>query len=177
MGVKNLVPPANGRFLDADPPSASHSLLALQEAIGERARLFEPGPGQTSWVGRGEHHFVYVADSAEGRRRIHLEAKRLAWAAQHGIGVPPVVAVSPDGSWLATARVPDDEPAGPAYVHAALAVAEAVGTAPLPPPSLLAGTEERRASRWTLPVRLLRLAVSPIDVNNTKPWPSDPRCW
>ncbi|MDP9341643.1 MAG: aminoglycoside phosphotransferase family protein [Actinomycetota bacterium] len=155
---------ATYRFLDSDPPSVSHSLLAVQNAIGERARLFEPGPWQNSWVGRGERHFVYVADSPAGRRRILLETGRLQWAALSGISAPAVVAAAPDGSWLATERVADDVPAGPAYVRAAVALAEAVAAAPPPPPSFLAGSEERRASRWTLPARLARLAASPIDV-------------
>ncbi len=152
------------RFLDSDPPSASRALLAVRDAIGERARLFVPGPWQSSWVGRGERHFVYVADTRAGRRRILFEAERLAWAVEHGISVPPVVAAAPDGSWLATRRVPDDTPAGEAYVEGAISIARAFQAAASPPPSVPTDGRGRRAPRWSLPVRMARLAASPIPI-------------
>ena len=105
-----------------------------------------------------------MAEGEAGRRRILLEARRLEWAAEQGISVPPLVAVAPDGSWLATERVPDDQPAGPTYVESAVATARTIAGAEPPPASLLEARDSGRPSRWTLPVRVARLAASGIDV-------------
>ncbi len=154
---------ATYRFLDAVPASAEAIRRAAEAVVGEPVRVFVPAPGQSSWVGRGETQFVYLARDETGRERNVLEAERLAWAARVGIRAPRVTAADPGRTWLATARVPDDPPMGPVYVGAALQAADRIAAAPAPE-GMLSGRRVRRAPRWSLPVRLARMAASPIDV-------------
>src|SRR6266511_3354660 len=158
-----IVTRATYHFLDAVPASTEVIRRAAEAAVGEPVRVFAPGHAQSSWVGRGDTQFVYLARDEAGRERNLLETERLAWAAACGIPVPRVTGADPGGAWLATGRVADDAPQGPVYVRVALDAAARVAAAPAPR-GLLAGERIRRAPRWSLPVRLARMAASPIDV-------------
>jgi len=154
---------ASYRVLEQIPPALAPILAEMESLIQEPAEVFAPWPNQSSWVGRSARHFFYLADDDRGRARILLEARRLAWALDSGIPAPRVEGLSPDGAWVVTERVPDDLPAGPGFVQAALTTADAVATA-VPPPELLAGSKPRRRPRHTVPLRLLRMAASPVSV-------------
>jgi hypothetical protein len=154
---------ATYRFLDAVPAPIEAVRRAAETAVGEPARLFEPAPDQDTWVGRGDTHFLYLAVEPAGRERILLEARRLGWARGLGVRAPEVTAMDPDGAWLATALLREDAPAGAAYVGGALDAADRIAAAD-PAPGVLGGVATRRAARWSLPLRALRMAASPIDV-------------
>jgi hypothetical protein len=154
---------ATYRFLDAVPAPIEAVRRAAESALGEPARLFEPAPDQNTWVGRGDTHVLYVAVEPAGRGRILLESRRLGWAREIGVPVPDAVAMDPEGTWLATALVADDPPRGAAYVGGALDAAERIAGAE-PSPDVFGGVATRRAARWSMPLRVLRMAASPIDV-------------
>lgn len=95
-----------------------------------------------------------VAVDAEGRRLNRVEARCRQWAGAHGIPVPDVLDADPEGAWLLARRVHTHAPEGTAYVHAALDVADRI--AGLPAPELDLPASQWRASRASLPARLLR---------------------
>lgn len=92
---------------------------------------------------------VEVATSPDGRRRNLLESVGRSWADTHGVPVPQVLGVAPDGSWLLSRRLRTQVPHGPGYVRRALEVARAVRDAPALP-VLPIGLD---ASTWRAPRR------------------------
>jgi hypothetical protein len=151
-------------LLDSVPGSLAGPWKAAAAITGTSLRLLSPFPGQSSWIAVTGEHVVYMGDTPSGRARILLESARLLWAAGHRIPVPAVVASAPDGAWLVTARVADDQPQGPGYVAAALSAASAFAKAPRPPASILSGSRGRRAPRKTLASRLGRMRAGGLSI-------------
>ena len=152
------------RFFEVVPAAAEAPLREVVPILGEQPRLFGPDPDHAYWFGRTERHFAYLAGDEEGRRRILLEVRRLAWARREGLRVPPMVGHAADGSWLVSERVPNDPPVGPGYVGAAAQAARMLAAAPPPPSEVLEGSYGRRAPRRGRLLRLARLAAGGVSV-------------
>ena len=156
------------------PPPVRAAWQDATRVTGTELQLLGQVPGQTSWVGMDDRHFVYLAEGPGHRGRIRLEAERRAWAARHAIPVPPVVATAPDHSWMITGRVAVDPPEGEGYVLAAAATAAAFAAATDVPPAPDGGEvgggasgirgRGRRRRPWQLPLRLLKMLRGRIDV-------------
>jgi hypothetical protein len=153
-----------GRARARDEPQLRDLLAVLGERLGSEPALLAPDPGAPYRVGETPTHHVYVPLDAAGRAHIRREARRLAWAADQGIPVAPIEDADPEGRWLALRRVPRDPPRGPVFVEAATRAARAVARAEPPPGSVLEGSQTRRAPRWGLPLRALRLVLAGISL-------------
>jgi len=152
------------RSFEAVPAAAEAPLREVAPLLGERPRLFSPPHAQAYWFGRTDRHFAYLAGDAGARRRVLLEVRRLDWAREQGLRVPPMVAHAPDGSWLVSELVPSDGPVGPGYVLAAAEAARALAALPSPPPDVLEGSYGRRAPRRGRLRRVARLLAGGVNV-------------
>lgn len=98
----------------------------------------------------------------EGRRRNRLEVHGRAWAEQHGIRVPRIVAHDPDGAWLVSEDAAGGDPTGHEFVDAALDVADRIAAAD-PLTSAEAPSSWRASRRGTArrAARIWRAGITP----------------
>jgi len=134
-------------------------LLAQLSRLGAPAAdLEEPAAGGRARPVRhlvGQDVVVDVAVDARGKHLNRLEAHGRAWARDHGVRVPRLLATDPDGCWLVGERVDLAPPAGTDYLASALEQASLVARAPLAEDRPEATTW--RAPRRTRPARTARL--------------------
>lgn len=150
--------------LGAVPDAVRPAWAAARDALGVEPEVLRPGSGKLSWVATTSAHVVYLAWDERGRARVRREARRLRWAAEAGIPVPPLVDGDARGSWIAVRRVRDDPPVGAVYVEAALAAASSVAGAAPPPAAVLQGTRTRRAPTASRPIRMFRMWSAGMDL-------------
>lgn len=91
----------------------------------------------------------------EGRRRNRLEVQGRAWALEHGVLVPRVVAHEPGGAWLVSEDLASGPTTGTDFVDAALDVADRITAAP--PMRSSEAPSSWRASRRGLSRRVARI--------------------
>lgn len=112
------------------------------------------------WVGGGIG--VDVAQTPDACRRIRLEGSRRRWALQAGVAVPRIVAEGEGGAWMVSCWVEGSSLHGRDRVEAALESAKRIAAAPDPPGSL--DSSSWRASRRSLPLRVVRLTVGGMPI-------------
>jgi hypothetical protein len=152
------MPPVRSAWQSA-PPSV-HALLArLEDELGPPERAIEPDPGH-AWVVLTTDHVVYATPDEPTRQRLATELRRREWARAQGLPQPVVVRAAEDH--VVVERLPDDPPVGRRFVELAIDLCERIGRADPPPVEVLASSDDRRASRRTLPLRAARMARSPM---------------
>lgn len=121
----------------------------------------KPGPPTPLRSFLSSDAILTIGVDAEGRRLNLVERTCRTWAGAHDIPVPRILDASDDGGWLLARRVHTRPAEGTAFVHAALDVADRI--AALPAPDLDIPASQWRASRVTLPIRLVRSTVGGLN--------------
>lgn len=148
----------------ADSPSAAQLCRQAGESLHVALDLQPQGAWQTQHIALSDSLVVHLATTPDARQALLVEAARRRWAFAAGVPVPTVVAVAPDGSWLASGRVADDAAEGAAYVDGALEAARRIAAAGAPPDAAAAGSRSWSGGRRSLLARAVRGARSPLSL-------------